>query len=62
MNEAEKMWACTVWRSHLFLDGRFTRGAASIWPAESDGEKRKTIVAGRRSPDKRFELNASSDQ
>lgn len=60
------MWACTVWRSHLFLDGRFTRGAASIWPAESDGGKRKTIVvicvACRRSSDKSFELNASSDQ
>lgn len=66
MNEAEKMWACTVWRSHLFLDGRFTRGAASIWPAESDGGKRKNIVvicvACRRSSDKSFELNASSDQ
>lgn len=40
----EKLWACTVWASHLFLDGRFTRGAASIWPVESDGGKKERNI------------------
>lgn len=44
MNEADKMRVCTFAHSHLFLDGRFTSGAASVWPAESDVRQRNSML------------------
>lgn len=40
MNEPLDMRVCTL---YLFRDGRFTSGAASVWPAESEATQKKNI-------------------
>lgn len=37
------MRVCTFTHSHLFLDGRFTNGAASVWPAESEVKQKNDM-------------------
>ena len=45
MNDPDDMLVCPSAHSHLFLDGRFTSGAASVWPAESKYDKKITFLS-----------------
>ncbi len=45
MNEPEEMRVGSFAHSYLFRDGRFTSGAASVWPAESEVRQRVLFLS-----------------